>query len=174
MSKDSKISLGDMFSYKYDEVWYCCLVAYKNVWSQFPMAANSDIMLLFGRKFDAQPNMPDLVDLLSSDIVAFRTILPKNKPKQYVYIGNYMVPRLDVGLRGDGVFISNADTSELKINHTIINCADGRNIAVPYFDFNGDKLDHVPQIKVGNSIFHCTKGIDSIIGMYNNNVLDII
>ena len=174
MIKVLKNAVGDMFAYKYDKAWYCCLAAYKNVWSQFPMASNSDVMLLFTKSYDEQPDMPDLTELLSGDVIAFRTVFPKRKPKQYVYIGEYIFPRLDVGLRGEGVFISNADISEFEIDHTIIKCENDRNIAVPYYDLKGSKLDHVPQIKVGNSIFHCTKGIDSIIEMYNNNSLDII
>lgn len=174
MGSESKISVGDMFAYKYNDTWFCCLTAYKNVWSQFPLAVGSDIMFLFSRKFDIQPDMPNLADLLSSEIIAFRTILPKNKPRAYIYIGKYFVPQLDIGLKGDGVFISSSEISKLEINHSIVSCTNGRCIAIPYFDLQGKQLDYVPKIKVGNSIFHCTKGINEIIGMCNNNVLDII
>lgn len=175
MNKEIKMQLGDMFVYKYDdESWYCCLVAAKNVWSQFPMAAMTDMIYLFTKKFDAQPLMPELMDLLSSDIIAFRTILPKRKPKQYMYIGEYAIPKLDIGLKGEGIFIPDYDISKFKNNHTIINCMDGQNIAVPYFDMQGKKMNHIPMLKVGNTIFHCTKGVNEIIEMYNNGVLDIV
>lgn len=165
MNNKSKMVPGSLFGYLYNGKWYCILIAYKNVWSQFPMSLNTTVNFLFNKEFDILPELSEGIDLADCNIIPFRTILPSRKPKQYVYIGERLIPDVDIGLKGDGIFISANEKDIYKDNASIVCLDDGSTIAVPYYDLSGNRMDHMPAVKVGNAVFHCTKGVESILQM---------
>lgn len=162
---------GDILELQLKEMPYQfhCKVICNKIESGVEFINHCALVYIFAPQKDGLFLIHNQSSLISVVIFPFDDSLPK----EFRLIGNEPVKEwetsLDVGIEGSlfGEFITDDQIDYYKNSHRVVKLQDKKNcnIAVPFYDCDFNKLDHIPNIQL-QSGYTTKRGIFQIIALW--------
>ncbi len=162
---------GDILSIKPANIphTFHCKVVKADIRSEMHFMNHGSLLYVFAPQRDGSFLIHDRSSLISVNIFRFDQRLPET----FELSGNEPVraweKQLDIGIEGSmfGEFVTDAQAAAYADDHRIVKLKDKDdcNIAVPFYDCNSNKMDHIPKIQL-QSGFTTERGVLRVITLW--------